>query len=114
MLLHVATIINVLCYQASNETGNKKSVTTNTSTQTATKQIMVATTSTQIATKQILETNKEPSTQKQTSPTLYRKEGPSNHIAAAALTKSTAKSARPLNSVRKFMYVYASHVLVRV
>ena len=86
----------------------------NTSIQTATKQIMAATTSTQIATKQILETNKEPSTQKQTSPTLYRQEGPSNHIAAAMPTKSAAKSARPHHSVRTFMCVYASHVLVRV
>ncbi|PWA90573.1 hypothetical protein CTI12_AA099710 [Artemisia annua] len=58
--------------KASNQTGNKKSVAASTSTQTPTKQIMAATTSTQIATKQILEANKEPSTQKQTSPTLYR------------------------------------------
>ncbi|GJW53721.1 ulp1 protease family, C-terminal catalytic domain-containing protein [Tanacetum coccineum] len=67
----------------SNQTGNKKIVATNTSTQTATKQAVA--------------TNKEPSTLKQTSPTLSRQEGPSNHIAAAPLTKS----ARPLNSASK-------------
>ncbi|PWA53690.1 hypothetical protein CTI12_AA442640 [Artemisia annua] len=87
--------------KASNQTGNEKSVAANTSTQTATKQIMTATTSTQIATKQILETNKEPSTQKQTSPTLYRQKGPSNNIAAAALTNSATKGARPLSSASK-------------
>nr|GEX18831.1 hypothetical protein [Tanacetum cinerariifolium] len=64
----------------SNQAGNKKIVATNTSTQTVTKQAVA--------------TNKEPSTLKQTSPTLSRQEGPSDHIAAAPLTKS----ARPLNS----------------
>ncbi|GJZ42368.1 reverse transcriptase, partial [Tanacetum coccineum] len=67
----------------SNQTGNKKIVATNTSTQ--------------IVTKQTLATNKEPSTLKQTLPTLSRLEVPFNHISAAPLTKS----ARPLNSASK-------------
>ncbi|GJS69056.1 ulp1 protease family, C-terminal catalytic domain-containing protein [Tanacetum coccineum] len=67
----------------SNQTRNKKIVAANTSTQTATKQAMA--------------TNKEPSTRKQTSPSLFRQEGSSNHIAAAPLTKS----ARPLNLILK-------------
>ncbi|GKD50571.1 transposon protein, partial [Tanacetum coccineum] len=65
----------------SNQTGNKKTVAANTSTQTVTKQTLAK--------------NKEPSTLKQTFPTLSRLEVTSNHIAADPLTKS----ARPLNSV---------------
>ncbi|GKA50277.1 ulp1 protease family, C-terminal catalytic domain-containing protein, partial [Tanacetum coccineum] len=68
--------LEIMPYQASksNQTRNKKIVAANTSTQTATKQAMA--------------TNKEPSTRKQTSPSLFRQEGSSNHIAAAPLTKS--------------------------
>ncbi|PWA78588.1 hypothetical protein CTI12_AA212630 [Artemisia annua] len=87
--------------KASNQTWGKKVVAENTSTQTGTKQIMAANTSTQAATKQISAANKESSTRKQTSPTLSRQEGPSNHIAAAAPTKSATKGARLLNSASK-------------
>ncbi|GKE86575.1 hypothetical protein Tco_1560317, partial [Tanacetum coccineum] len=86
-------------------------------TKQETRKLWQTNTSTQTATKQVVATNKEPSTLKQTSPSVSRQEGPSNHIAAAA---PLTKSARPLNSASKEkqelikrMNIYRGQILKR-